>query len=440
MNNIIDAFDGVSITHFCNFRSSCRHFFHRELQRISPRVMKSEQDAVIVSYARTPIGSFTGILSELSATSLGSTAIKGALAKLSDKMKPEEIGSVVLGHVLTGGCGQASARQAAVGAGIPMDVPSYSVDKVCASGMRAVAIAAMSIQSGQEDICVAGGMESMSRVPFHLDSMRGGKKMGHDQIVDGLIRDGLWDVYNNEHMGSCTERVNEKFGITRDALDAYAIETNRRAREAYANGLFADEIVPVTTSKGVVSVDEQVDRVKPEKLPALKPSFKTGGCITPGNASPISDGAAALVLTSRAVAARKGLRPIARVVASADAARDPADFTIAPALAVEKLLAKTSLQVKDIGVWEFNEAFATVVLANAIILGQDKINMKDVNILGGALSLGHPLGCSGARIICTLITAMNLRGVRYGCAAICNGGGGASAILIELEDRNTSSL
>ena len=402
--------------------------------------MKSEHDAVIVSYARTPIGSFTGSLSDVPASGLGSTAIKGALGKLADKIRPEEVESVIMGHVLTGGCGQATARQAAVGAGIPMSVPSYSIDKVCASGMKAVATAAVTIQAGVEDICIAGGMESMSRVPFHLDSMRCGKKMGHDQIVDGLIRDGLWDVYNNEHMGSCTERVNERYGITREALDAYAVETNRRAREAYAQGLFADEIVPVTTAKGLVSVDEQVERVKPEKLPALKPSFKSGGCITPGNASPISDGAAALVLTSRAMAAKKGLRPIARVVASADAARNPEDFTIAPALAVEKLLAKVGLQIKDIGVWEFNEAFATVVLANAIILGQDKINLKDVNILGGALSLGHPLGCSGARIICTLITAMKLRSARYGCAAICNGGGGASAILIELEDIGTSSL
>ena len=401
---------------------------------------RSERDAVIVAYGRTPIGSFSGSLAEVPATLLGSTAIKGVLSKLNDKIKPEEVDSVIMGHVLTGGCGQATARQASAGAGVPMNVPSFSVDKVCASGMKAVALAAVNIQAGMENICIAGGMESMSRVPFHLDSMRSGRKMGHDQIVDALIRDGLWDVYNNEHMGSCTERVNERFGITREDLDAYAIETNRRARDAYAKGVFADEIIPVITSKGVVSVDEQVDRVKPEKLPSLKPSFKPGGCITPGNASPISDGAAALVLVSRALASRKGLRPIARVVASADAARNPEDFTIAPALAVEKLLGRTGLQMKDIGVWEFNEAFATVVLANAAILGEDKINLKDVNILGGALSLGHPLGCSGARIICTLITAMKLRSVKYGCAAICNGGGGASAIILELEDKGTSSL
>jgi acetyl-CoA C-acetyltransferase len=401
---------------------------------------KQERDAVIVSYARTPIGSFGGMLSDIPATGLGSLAIKGAMSKLHDKIKPEEVDSVIMGHVLTGGCGQATARQAAVGAGIPMSVPSFSVDKVCASGMKAVALAATSIQGGMDNICIAGGMESMSRVPFHLDSLRTGRKMGHDQVVDALIRDGLWDVYNNEHMGSCTERVNERFGLTRENLDAFAIETNRRAKEAYSQGLFSDEIVPVSTSKGMMNVDEQVDRVKTEKLPTLKPSFKAGGCITPGNASPISDGAAALVLTSRGVATRKGLRPIARIVASADAARNPEDFTIAPALAVEVVLAKAGLQIKDIGVWEFNEAFATVILANSDILGQDRISLKDVNILGGALSLGHPLGCSGARIICTLMTAMKLRAVRYGCAAICNGGGGASAIIIELEDRGTSSL
>ena len=352
---------------------------------------KSERDAVIVSYARTPIGSFCGALSELSAPRLGSIAIRAALDKLNDKVKSDEIDSVILGHVLTGGCGQSTARQAAMGAGLPVEIPSFSVDKVCASGMKAVALAAAAISSGSEDICVAGGMESMSRVPFNLDSMRGGRKMGHDQVVDALIRDGLWDVYNNEHMGSCTEKVNANLGITREQLDSYAIETNRRAREAFSRGIFKDEIVPVTTSKGVVSVDEQVDRVKPEKLASLKPSFKDGGTITAGNASPISDGAAALVLTSRVAALKRGLRPIARIVGSADAARKPEDFTIAPALAVEKVLAKTGLQARDIGVWEMNEAFATVPLANVKLLGTDKISLNDCQIFGGALSLGHPL-------------------------------------------------
>lgn len=401
---------------------------------------KNDRDAVILAYARTPFGSFGGSLAELSATALGSIAIRGALGKLQDKVRPDEVESVLMGHVLTGGCGQATARQAAVGAGIPVSVPSYSIDKVCASGMKAIAVAANEISSGSENICIAGGMESMSRVPFHLDSLRTGKKMGHDQIVDGLIRDGLWDVYNNEHMGSCTERVNETFGLTREELDAYAIETNRRARDAYLHGHFKDEVIPVTTSKGIVTVDEQVDRVKPEKLPSLKPSFKAGGRITPGNASPISDGAAALVLSSRGFANQRGLRPLARIIASADAAREPEDFSIAPALAIEKVLKNAGLQLSDINVWEMNEAFATVVLANIKILGTDKVNVNQCSVLGGALSIGHPLGASGARIVCTLVTAMRLRGARYGCAAICNGGGGATAIILELEDWKPSSL
>jgi acetyl-CoA C-acetyltransferase len=306
--------------------------------------------------------------------------------------------------------------------------------------MKAISVAALSIQAGAENICVAGGMESMSRVPFHLDSLRLGRKMGHDQVVDGLIRDGLWDVYNNEHMGSCTEKVNQKFALTRENLDSYAIESNRRAREAYSRGILQEEIVAVHTSKGLISVDEQIDRVKPDKLPALKPSFRSDGCITAGNASPISDGAAALVLTSRSLAKSKCIRPIARVVASADAAGLPEEFTVAPAYAVKKVLGIAGLNPKDIDVWEFNEAFATVTLANAKIIGEDKINLKDVNIFGGALSLGHPLGCSGARIVCTLITAMKHRHARYGCAAICNGGGGATAIILELEEIGISSL
>ena len=400
--------------------------------------MRTERDVFIVSYARTPIGSFGGSLSEHTASSLGAIAIGGALSKLGSSIKRSEIDSVAMGHVFTGGCGQATARQAAVGAGIPMNVPAFSVDKVCASGMKAVAIAFSAISNNSEDICIAGGMESMSRVPFHLDSMRSGRRMGHDQVVDGLIRDGLWDVYNNEHMGSCTERVNEKMGITREAMDAYAIESNRRAKEAFAQGVFADEVVPVTSSSKTVIMDEQIERVKPEKLPTLKPSFRSDGRITAGNASPISDGAAALVLVSAKLAASRGLRPLARVVVCVDAAREPEDFTIAPALTVQKALIKANLSLKDIGVWEMNEAFATVVLANAMIL--EEVDLKNVNILGGALSLGHPLGCSGARIICTLITAMRFRGARYGCATICNGGGGASAIILELGGSNTSTL
>ena len=392
----------------------------------------SDSDVVIVSLARTPMGSFGGVLSDIPAPALGSIALRAAIERVGGKLKVGDIDTVIMGHVLTSGCGQSTARQAAIGAGVPIYVPSYSVDKVCASGMKALTIAATSISSGAETVCLVGGMESMSRVPYQLDSFRSGKRMGHDQITDGLIRDGLWDVYDDEHMGTCTEKVNEKYQISRADMDAWALESNKRAKEAYKAGLFASEIVPVTTPKGVqVSVDEQLDRVKPEKLANLKPSFKPDGVITPGNASPVSDGAAAMLLMSRSAAVSRGIKPLARVVKWADAAREPVEFTVAPALAIAKVLRLAGLAVKDIGVWELNEAFATVVLANAKILSD--INLGDVNILGGALSLGHPLGCSGARIVCTLITAMRHRGARYGCAAICNGGGQASAVIIELE-------
>lgn len=394
--------------------------------------MNTPKEVVIAAYARTPIGCFGGSLSDLTAPELGAAAIQGVLNKVRGRLNASEIDSVLMGHVLTGGCGQSTARQAAIAAGLPVSTPSYSIDKVCASGMKAVTAGAASIMCGSENIVIAGGMESMSRVPFQIDTMRFGKRMGHDRIVDGLIRDGLWDVYNDEHMGSITEKVNVKFNISRQELDEYAAESYKKTLRAYHDGHFDREIVPVVNKKGITVVsDEQLEKVKPEKLSALKPSFRSDGIITAGNASPISDGAAALLLMDRSEAEAKGITPLARILGWADSGRRPEDFTIAPALAVEQVLRNCGLCIEDIELWEFNEAFATVPIANMKLL--TGIHSDKVNILGGALSIGHPLGCSGARIICTLLTSMMLKGVKYGCAAICNGGGQASAIILKLD-------
>jgi acetyl-CoA C-acetyltransferase len=393
--------------------------------------MPPGNDVVIVAYGRTPMGSFGGSLSEKPASELGSIVIKAVLDKLRGHLQPSEVDSVILGHVLTAGCGQSPVRQACQWAGLPACVPCSSVNKVCASGMKSVMNGAASILSGAEKICIVGGMESMSRVPFYLDSLRNGRRLGHDQVVDGLIKDGLWDIYSNDHMGGCTEQVNIRYNLTREMLDSIATESNRKAIAAYSSGFFEPEIIPVLTKTGIVTRDEQLDKVKLEKLPSLKPSFKPDGMNTPGNSSPISDGASALIIMNREEALIRTIKPIARIVAWADAARDPTEFTIAPALAVEKVLGKAKLSIGDIGVFEFNEAFATVIGANCKLLKMTETNR--VNIFGGALSLGHPLGSSGCRIICTLITAMKHTGSRFGCAAICNGGGEASAIILELE-------
>ena len=376
------------------------------------------------------------MLSELSATDLGGYAIRGCLSRMTGRIGEADIEAVVMGHVLAANCGQLPARQAATAAGLPPSVTCFSVDKVCASGMKAVMIAASSIRSGAESIVVAGGMESMSSVPYYVSGMRFGKRMGHDQLIDGLIKDGLWDVENNAHMGTCTEGVNITYSIEREDADAWAAATFGRASHASEAGLFKEEVVPITVVKNGISkileTDEQLQKVKIEKFSALRPSFKPDGIITPANASPISDGAAALLLMSRDAALERGVKPLVRIVAWADGSREPADFTIAPAVAILKVLALAKLTISDVGVWELNEAFSTAVLANQKILG-DEFDLKNVNIFGGSLALGHPLGCSGARIICTLISAMRLRRARFGCAAICNGGGGASAIIVELE-------
>ena len=338
-----------------------------------------------------------------------------------------------LGHVLSAGCGQAPVRQAAIKAGIPVVVPCTSINKVCASGMKALTIASSLIRAGNNNLCVVGGMESMSRVPFLLQSHRTGKKLGNDIVVDGLICDGLWDVYNNHHMGNCAEKTAKDLGITRLMQDEYSVLSATRAIESHKNGLFATEIAPVdihTGKKETITMDEQITKLNPARLPSLKPVFDSNGSVTAGNASALSDGAAAILVCSGDFARKKNVLPIARILSWADGERDPIDFGIAPSIAIRNALALAGLTVEDVDLWEINEAFAAVVLANAKLLGD--VSLSKINVLGGAISLGHPLGCSGARIVCTLLTAMKSRSAKIGCAAICNGGGGSTAVIVRM--------
>lgn len=404
------------------------------IESIANHLIAAREEAYIVSYARTPLGTICGSFTNVSAPELAATAIRGALGNVGAKLDYNDIDEVLLGHVLQGGCGQAPARQAAMKAGLPAHVSCSSVNKVCASGMKALTNACAGIMLGLNSICVVGGMEVMTRVPFYITSMRTGKKLGNDQLVDGMIQDGLWDVYNNQHMGNCAEKTARDFGISREAVDAFSAESARRAIAASESGVFNAEIVPVTVGEGPkavsVSKDEQISKLNPQKLAGLKPSFDTQGIITPGNASPISDGAAALVLMSGDALRKRDIAPIAKVLAWSDGERDPVDFGIAPSIAIQRALAIAKLNVADIDLWEINEAFAAVVLANMKLLGD--IPHEKVNVLGGAISLGHPLGCSGARIVCTLLTAMKAKGAKTGCAAICNGGGGSTAVIVRM--------
>jgi acetyl-CoA C-acetyltransferase len=407
---------------------------NKRIQSIVNHLNVTRNDVYIVSYARTPLGSLCGALSSVEATTLGATAIAGAFEKLSNKLHKSDVDEVFMGHVLQGGCGQAPARQAALKAGIPNNVPCSSVNKVCASGMKALTSAATGVMLGINSICVVGGMENMTRVPHYISSMRCGKKLGHDQLIDGLILDGLWDVYNNQHMGNCAEKTSRDFAISRADVDAFACESARRAINASQSGTFDQEIVPVIVGEGTKAVkvvkDEQIEKLNPGKLPSLRPSFDPAGIITPGNASPISDGAAALIVMSGDAIKQRSIVPIAKIISWSDGERDPVDFGIAPSIAIQRALLLASLTTNDIDIWEINEAFASVVLANMKLLGD--IPHDKVNVLGGAISLGHPLGCSGARIVCTLLTAMKLKGAKTGCAAICNGGGGSTAIIVEM--------
>ncbi|KAJ0988219.1 hypothetical protein J5N97_006575 [Dioscorea zingiberensis] len=396
--------------------------------KIKPR------DVCVVGVARTPMGAFLGSLSSLSATKLGSIAIGAALKRAN--IDPALVEEVVFGNVLSANLGQAPARQAALGAGIPNTVVCTTVNKVCASGMKATMFAAQSIQLGINDIVVAGGMESMSNAPKYLAEARKGSRFGHDSLVDGMLKDGLWDVYNDFAMGMCAELCSDNHSITRDEQDSFAIQSNERGIAARNSGAFAWEIAPVEVSGGrgkpstVVDKDESLEKFDPVKLKKLRPSFKeNGGTVTAGNASSISDGAAALVLVSGEKALELGLEVIAKISGYADAAQAPELFTTAPALAIPKAISNAGLEASQVDYYEINEAFSVVALANMKLL---ELPLEKVNVHGGAVSLGHPLGCSGARILVTLLGVLKHNKGKIGVAGVCNGGGGASALVLEL--------
>lgn len=388
------------------------------------------KEVVIVSAVRTPIGSFGGVFSMVPATRLGAAAIKGALSAIP--LDPAQVDEVIFGNVLQANEGQAPARQAAIFSGLSNEIPCTTVNKVCASGMKAIMMAAQAIKAGDADVVVAGGMENMSLVPHYLPGFRTGQKLGDTKMIDGLIQDGLTDVYNNVHMGSCAEICATDMHFTREEQDAFALESYRRSAAAWQTGKFKSEVVPVEVEsrKGTVSIteDEEYKNIIPEKVPSLRPVFKADGTVTAANASTINDGAAALVLMSREKANELGLKPLAIIKSYADAAQSPEWFTTAPAKAVPIAIGKAGLKAADISYYELNEAFSVVGLANMKLLN---ISPEQTNVNGGAVSLGHPLGCSGARIIVTLINVLKQNNARYGAAGICNGGGGASAMVIE---------
>lgn len=389
------------------------------------------KEIVIVSAVRTPMGSFGGSLKNLSATQLGAVAIKGAVAKAG--INAEQVQDVLMGCVLQANLGQAPARQAAKFAGLPNEVNCTTVNKVCASGMKAIAQATQSILLGDAEIVVAGGMESMSNVPFYSPMLRWGNKYGDVTLIDGLAKDGLTDVYDGKAMGNAAELCAKDCGISREDQDAFAIESYKRSQAAWQEGKFGNEIVPVEIPqrKGdpvIVSKDEEPFNVKFEKIPTLNPAFQKDGTVTAANASTMNDGAAALVLMSADKAKELGLKPVAKILSYADAEQAPEWFTTTPSVAVPKAVAKAGLKMEDISYWELNEAFAVVGIENTRRM---KLDPAKVNVHGGAVSLGHPLGCSGARIIVTLINVLKANNAKYGAAGICNGGGGASAMVIE---------
>jgi len=390
-----------------------------------------KEQAVIVSAVRTPMGSFNGIFSSVSATQLGSTAIAEALKRIH--LPPEQVNEVLMGCVLSAGLGQAPARQASIGAGIPDSVGATTVNKVCGSSLKTVIVAAQAIALREAGIVVAGGMENMTRAPYLLEKARQGYRLGHAELVDSLIKDGLWDVYNQFHMGKGGERCAAKYKLTRQELDDYALESYRRARQAIATGAFKQEIVPVEVPQRrgaplIVSEDEEPNRVDLSKMRDLKPVFQDDGVLTVGNSPSCNDGAAALVIMAETEAARLGLAPMARIVGYAGAALAPEWFTIAPVEAIKLVLKKTGLSIGEIDLFEINEAFSAVSLAINRELGLDE---KKVNVHGGAVALGHPIGATGARILTTLLYAMADRGLRRGLASLCIGGGEALAIVVE---------
>ncbi len=388
------------------------------------------KEVYIVSAVRTPLGSFGGVFAGISATQLGAYAIKGALDKI--KLDGKHVTEVYMGSVLQANLGQAPARQAAKFAGLPDSVNCTTVNKVCASGMKSIALAAQSIMLGENEVVVAGGMENMSNAPYYLENNRWGAKYGNGVVIDGLAKDGLQDVYGNVPMGNCAELCAKEKNFSREEQDAFAIESYKRSAAAWTAGKFKEEVIPVTvkTKKGdvVVAEDEEYKNVNFEKIPGLKPVFLKDGTITAANASTMNDGAAALVLMSKEKAESLGLKPLAKIVSFADAEQAPEWFTTTPSLAVPKAVEKGGLKMSDINYYELNEAFAVVGLANIKAMNLDA---SKVNVNGGAVSLGHPLGCSGARIIVTLINVLKQNNAKYGAAGICNGGGGASAMVIQ---------
>lgn len=388
------------------------------------------KNVVIVSACRTPIGSFQGALASVPAPQLGALVVKEAVRRAG--IEPTQVQEVILGNVIAAGEGQAPARQSAIFAGLPTSVETMTINKVCGSGMKAIMLAAQAIQLGDADVVVAGGMESMSNLPYYLEKARTGYRMGHGQLVDSMLRDGLWDVYNDYHMGNAAELCSKECGITREMQDAFAVESYKRAKKAMDEGLFKDEIVgvPVKGKKGeeIVVQDEEPFKANFEKIPTLRPAFQKDGTVTAANSSKVNDGAAAVVVMSEEKAAALKLKPMARILGFASAAKQPEWFTTAPADVIPKVLKKVNLQLSDIDLFEVNEAFAVVALAVNKIAGLDP---GKVNVHGGAVALGHPIGASGARIVVTLLYALQQRNLRRGLAALCIGGGEASGIVVE---------
>ena len=390
------------------------------------------KEVVIVSAVRTPMGSFGGSLSSVPATTLGGIAIKGALEKVS--LSADKVDEVYMGNVLQANLGQAPARQAAMAAGLTQEVPCTTINKVCSSGMKSIMLAAQSIMCGDNNIVIAGGMENMSSVPHYFAKGRNGQKLGDMKLIDGLVKDGLTDVYNKVHMGNCAELCAKEMNFSREQQDAFAIESYNRSASAWENGKFKDEVVPVAVPQRrgddlIVSEDEEYKNVKMEKIPNLRPVFDKDGTVTAANASTLNDGAAALLLMSAEKAKELGLKPLAKIRSYADAAHQAEWFTTAPAKALPIALDKANLSTSDVDYFELNEAFSVVGLANIEKLGLDAAK---VNVNGGAVSLGHPLGCSGARIIVTLLHVLQQNNAKVGAAGICNGGGGASAMVVEM--------
>ncbi|MBA3647229.1 MAG: acetyl-CoA C-acyltransferase [Chitinophagales bacterium] len=392
--------------------------------------MNSANEVYIMSIARTPIGSLGGMIASVTAPQLGAIAIKAAMERT--KIEPDQVQEVYMGNVLSANVGQAPAQQASIFAGIPTSTPCTTINKVCASGMKAIMLGAQSILLGINDIVVAGGMESMSNTPYYLEKARSGYRYGHGQIIDGIIRDGLWDPYSDFAMGTAGEICAKEYKVTREEQDAYAVESYKRAAKAYETGVYNEEIVPVEVTAGkekiLVKEDEEYKKIKFDKLASLKPAFQKDGTITAANASKINDGGAAVILMSGLKAKQLGLKPLAKIIGFADASQDPSWFTTTPSKAMPKAMHQAGLEMDDAEIAEINEAFSVVSIVNNRLLNLDP---ECVNIYGGAVALGHPIGCSGARITITLTNALKQKGKRIGVAGICNGGGGASAIVLE---------